>query len=252
MYVFEIVTPGTFLVAEDQDWTSRISRLLSSLENHFFQANTALNLFASDPEYPRPDWNMDDYDRDQKRRSEIRHSVESEFELGNTVYDAEDISFETDVRFKREKWANGAPPYALEFKKQFIYAQAFIYALDGFDKFLGVLAKEDNVPEEIGEKHLQFIEKFPNLRGVRNTAQHLEDRSRGLDFKKNPLVLPPDGANNLRLNCLAGSRIGSTMSDGHYGEVDVSAESMQHLQEILEGVLQAFEWSGSKKHSPSA
>ena len=54
------------------------------------------------------------------------------------------------------------------------------------------------------------------------------------------------------LNCLNGSSYGSTMSDGHYGEVDVSPESMIKLQEILQAVLQAFKWKGPRQHMPSA
>ena len=144
----------------------------------------------------------------------------------------------------------------------FIYARAFLYALDAFDKFLGVLAKEANVPEEVAKFHAQIAEEFPHLRGVRNTAQHLEDRARGLGAGKSPqpldlkpitnsLINAPDGG-VLALNCLNGSRYGSTMSDGHYGEIDVSPESMERLQKILEGVLQSFKWRGPKRHAPNA
>jgi hypothetical protein len=42
------------------------------------------------------------------------------------------------------------------------------------------------------------------------------------------------------------------MADGHYGEVDVSPESMNHLQTILKEVLNSFKWKGSPQHKPSA
>ena len=42
------------------------------------------------------------------------------------------------------------------------------------------------------------------------------------------------------------------MADGHYGEIDVSHQSMQQLQLVLEGVLNSFKWSGPMQHLPSA
>lgn len=95
---------------------------------------------------------------------------------------------------------------------------------------------------------------------MRNTAQHLEDRSRGLGSGKSPKPLDLKPIDNnfisapggvLVLNSLNGSKYGSTMADGHYGEVDVSPESMSHLQEILNNILGSFKWHGSKQHKPS-
>jgi len=49
------------------------------------------------------------------------------------------------------------------------------------------------------------------------------------------MIHAPGGV--LALNNLNGSRYGSTMNDGHYGEVDVSPESMEKLRCILGDVL---------------
>jgi len=43
------------------------------------------------------------------------------------------------------------------------------------------------------------------------------------------MVSAPNGG-LLILNSLNGAKYGSTMADGHYGEVDVSPESMERLQ----------------------
>lgn len=153
-------------------------------------------------------------------------------------------------------------PREYEQSLPFIYARVFLSALDTFDKFLGVLSRETGVPAEITELHAQVAVSFPNLRAVRNTVQHLEDRARGLGAGRDPkpmklkpietkMISAPTGG-VLVLNNLNGSRYGSTMADGHYGEVDVSPESMQRLQEILHSVFHCFRWRGSKQHSPSA
>jgi len=103
---------------------------------------------------------------------------------------------------------------------------------------------------------------FPDLRRVRNTAQHLEDRSRGLGAGKNPkpmtlqpvenrLISAPEGG-VLVLNSLTDNRFGCTMSDGHYGEVEISPQSLQVLCGLLHEVLQCFQWKGPVQHAPSA
>ncbi|HEY1059493.1 MAG TPA: hypothetical protein VGE55_12255 [Limnobacter sp.] len=261
MYVFEVTTPGTWLDHDDRDWAWRIEGQLRSLQSHFFEANAALNLFASTQSI-RPSFaSREMWERDSQRRSEIQRVVEQELgsKMSREIW--EEISFETDVRFKREKWANGVIPREFERNLPFIYARAFLYALDAFDKFLGVLAKEPGVPPNIAKLHEQIAKYFPDLRGVRNTSQHLEDRSRGLGAGRNPqplelkpvsnkLIDAPGGA--LVLNCLNGSKYGSTMADGHYGEVEVSPESMQRLQSVLYDILQSFKWRGPKHNAPSA
>ena len=206
--------------------------------------------------------NPDTWERDSRRRSEIQRAIQQERGSCISHENWEEILFESAVRFKREKWNGGSIPREFEHKLPFLYARAFLYALDAFDKFLGVLAKEPNVPPEVANLHARMAKDFPDLRGVRNTAQHLEDRARGLGAGKNPqpLDLKPitnsfinaPGGGLLVLNGLNGSKYGSTMSDGHYGEIDVSPESMQRLQAVLQDLLELFKWRGPKQHSPGA
>lgn len=261
MYVFEILTPGTWLESEDRDWAWKIGNLLQSLKSQYFEANLALNLFAAARSI-RPSFaERENWERDAQRRSAIRQEVEQELGglPGHEHWD--EIQIETEVRFKREKWSSGGQPREFEHSLPFIYARAFLYALDSFDKFLGVLSGEEGVPAIVSELHSQIGEAFPDLRGVRNTAQHLEDRSRALGAGKKPkpldlkpvennMVSSPNGG-VLILNSLNGSKYGSTMADGHYGEVDVSPESMERLQNILQHTLEAFDWHGPKQHGPS-
>ena len=263
MFVFEIIVPGTWLDYEDSDWTWKIQNQLYSLQSQFFEANLALNLFISAQTSRSHSFSKDTWDADSKRRREISEMLEQEYiKQGKNYWESHDeISLQTDIIFKREKWQQGTIPREFEHNLSFLYARAFLYALDAFDKFLGVLSREENVPEVISELHKKISDIFPDLRGVRNTAQHLEDRSRGLGAGRNPKPLdlkpidnnfisaPNGGA--LVLNSLNGSKYGSTMADGHYGEVDVCPESMSHLQEILNNILGAFKWHGPKQHKPS-
>jgi hypothetical protein len=262
MYVFEIITPGTWLESEDRDWSRKIGNLLQSLKSQYFEANLALNLFT-EARSVRPSFaDRENRERDDQRRSEIRQEVEQEYGGFPGYEHWGELHFETEVRLKREKWSNGFQPWEFEHNLPFIYARAFLYAIDSFDKFLGVLSREEGAPQILAELHAQIGEVFPDLRGVRNTAQHLEDRSRGLGAGRNPkplnlkpvknnMVSAPNGG-VLILNSINGSKYGSTMADGHYGEVDVSPESMEILQKILQQTLEVFEWHGPKQHGPSA
>jgi hypothetical protein len=60
------------------------------------------------------------------------------------------------------------------------------------------------------------------------------------------------GGNVLILDCLNGNRFGCTMGDGHYGELEVSPQSLQSLCGLLHEVLQCFKWKGPAQHGPSA
>lgn len=260
MFVFEILVPGAWLSHADRDWSWRIQNQLQMLISQFFEANLALNLFVGASQNPPSFRDRDTWERDRQRLAEISRAVEQE-QGGWNVADWESVHLEAEVRFKREKWANGGIPREFEHNVPFLYARAFLYALDTFDKMLGVLGRESGVPADLADWHAKVEDAFPHLRGVRNTAQHIEDRARGLGAGRSPMPLDlkpvqnnfinaPGGA--LILNSLNGSRYGSTMADGHYGEVDVAPESVERLQLILEGVLGAFQWRGPKQHLPRA
>lgn len=159
MFVFEIITPGTWLDYDDRDWSWIIQNQLRSLESQFFEANAALNLFVNSQSI-RPSFSdRSNWEHDSQRRSEIQRAVEQERGDSMSHEQWDEIHFEAEVRFKREKWSNGAAPREFEHNLPFIYARAFLYALDAFDKFLGVLSKEANVPELVVKFHAQIAEE---------------------------------------------------------------------------------------------
>ena len=151
MFVFEVIVPGTWLDYEDREWAWKIQNQLDSLQSRFFEANLALNLFTSTKNARTSLSIKDTWDTDTQRKQEIRNEIEMQLltqgKSWHEIYD--EVSLQTDIIFKREKWQQGSPPAEFEHKLVFLYAQAFLYALDGFAKFLAVLSKEDNVPETI-------------------------------------------------------------------------------------------------------
>lgn len=87
----------------------------------------------------------------------------------------------------------------------------------------------------------------------------MEDRSRGLGRnQKQPLKLKPIKNNMiyseggaLVLNSLNGNNYGNTMADGHYGEVEVSIESLIFIRDCIQEIINSLKWKGPKGHYPS-
>ena len=261
MYLFEIETPGVWLDIPDQECRFQLGSQLNQLKSIFVEANVALNLFEHANHDHRQSMRSDNWHQDSERKSEIRQQVEDEH--GGFSFDNHDeITLEADRRFLRETIAVGRLPTEHHAKIPFLHARSFLYALDSFDRHLEVLSKENGVPDSLALLHARVAIEFPDLRGVRNTAHHKEDRGRGLGSGRNPqpMTLAPveNGAVSapaggvLMLDMLNGSNYGSTMASGHYGEVPVTAESMEKLQEILTAVLTAFRWTGPRELTPRA
>lgn len=259
MLVFEITTPGTHLNREKFDDLQNIEEQLLSLKHTFFEANIALNLFTG--VFSKTfSTDAETFHQNMERRSEIRRNIKLEWGEANSREEYEKIDLETEIRFKRQKWSTGEPPQQFESNLIYIYAKAFLNAVSLFEKYLKHLSKEANAPEQVKEYHSSFEQAFPNLQLIRNSSQHADERSRGIGKGGKPLDLKPirridDEAENpglfLIIDSLSGTRLGCTLHDGNYGEIDVSPQSMQDLRAILTGVLHSFEWTGPARHEPS-
>lgn len=261
MLIFELIKPGVFIKHESREIAYKFEELLNYIEFAFYDANISLNLFeyemnkrAQNRGLSNQEWRNDF----QKRRN-LEGVIRKELDV-QPHENHELVRFEVDIRLKKEYWQNGGIPLSHQHQLVFLHAKSFLYALDTIDKFLKVISQEVGAPQKIGEIHAKISKEFPNLRGVRNSSQHLEDRARGLGAGNPPKPLNLQPINNgfgsspqgaLMLNNLWGSKFGSTMSDGHYGEVDVSPESMSKIQLIIEQVYESFEWYGSRQHLPN-
>ncbi|MFN7098300.1 MAG: hypothetical protein ACK4PR_12215, partial [Gammaproteobacteria bacterium] len=141
-----------------------------------------------------------------------------------------------------------------------MYARSFLYALDVFSQMLSVLAQELlSLNIDINQFNNEMTLAFPDLRGVRNTSHHPEDRLRGLGAGRlpKPMILQPvqneffSLEKTVIMDSLINKKFGSTMACGNYGEVDVSIDSMTKLQTIFQNVLNALPWTGPHHHYPS-
>lgn len=265
MYIIEIITPGSCLNYEDDDWCWRVQQQLFWMKGQLFDANTSLNLFIQSQQeniartVARASSDKAEWDRDYQRRREIERRLEIEKGGRLSFQDREEISFEAETTFKREKWCAGHVPLELLINIPTLHAKSFLYALDGFSKFFKVLTNIDGVPPEVGIIYSRMTATFPDLLNIRNSAHHPEDRARGLNAAMKPMDVKSFDTGEIRsdggvvmLGGLSGSRFGATKADGHFGEVDISLESLLSLLNIFHALLDAFSWRGPKSHSPSA
>jgi hypothetical protein len=262
MFVFEITTPGTSLDHEDREWSNNIEGRLQALRSRFFEANAALNLFIKSRSGTHNHRSRVNMEIDSQLRSEIQETLEREYEKPLTEEKLHEIKFETEVHLKREKWRKGIVPWEFEHRLPLVYARTFIQAVDGFDSILGDLTQVTNAPGSLLKLHGEMAERFPHLRIIRSEAQCMEQdiNDPGPDNKDQSWEPGPANLGHINVSretsapieSLNGSRYSTNKADGQLVEIDISPESMHHLQVILEGALLSFKWCGPKQHEPSA
>ena len=161
-----------------------------------------------------------------------------------------------EIELKRQKWDSGILPNNYSHKIVFIHAKTFLYSLDRIDRQLRVISTTVSGRYDLSPILATFDAAVPDLRGVRNSVAHHDERSQGLSRGKqitlkpikNRLVNSPVGL--VMLENLDGSRFGSTMKDGLYGEVDVILATLKATGNAVQNVISVFEWTGPPLHWP--
>lgn len=164
-----------------------------------------------------------------------------------------------DFQVRRQEWASGQMPEQYEFRLPFIHAHTVLYALDSILKVLTALSGMDTPPGVADALHA-FEAAIPGLVPVRNSAHHTEHRARGLDRNGKPLVLRPIDSNRafgapeggmLVIGSLNDNKLTYTMSDGHLGEVEISAASVEAAQTAIQQVIDSLPWRGRAHTVPT-
>lgn len=155
---------------------------------------------------------------------------------------------EGERQLTRRLWERGELPRTVRHHLPFMYAKAFLYALDSIMKALGVLTRSP-LQSKAAEALEELRASVPDIALIRNTAQHYEDRARWLGTAGKPLdmqpidnqmISAPDGA--LVLNSLNGAHYGCTVADGRYAEVDVTAATLLAARNAIQKVLDSIVW----------
>jgi hypothetical protein len=258
MLVFPIRYPGTWLDVADHDNEWRVHGIIRVLEHHATDAFVSVNLFL--PERIQSDRDSRHRIRDAERAERNRVEAELRAELGEARYHADSAGIREEVerRSKSARWARGEVPRSYAFQRAFIFAHAFLYAVDGFAKSLALLAADAAVSNKLSESVETFSLFFAGVKDVRDSAHHVEDRSRGLDRKGKALDLKPivngvinaSGVEVLMLGVLVGDRLTYTASSGQPESIAVSAASARQVQVSFQAILDALPWKGPARWLP--
>ncbi len=249
MYIAEIIRPGTWLDLADRDVAFELEGMLSNLEDRVAEAAIALTMFAAATHTrgdPRSEW-----ERDAQIRTEIDDQLRKE--VGELYYrDFDKFRLESERRALKRKAELGLAPRSYSHKIPFIHAHSFVYAIDSFGKFLDELCDYDVIPDSAREIRDEFNNRLPMVTKIRNSALHLEDRSRryaSANDKKKGKRMKVDGF--LGLSNLEGDQLCYTIDDGSYQRISVNAETLSVLVETINKLLSALPWRGPPHVVPS-
>lgn len=237
MFILSITPPG-IAIDYSHPKLDEIKALLSCMEDHFYEANVALNEFLiADQEYNErfavpPSQHLKDI---EKRKAELHRKYDNHPAFENKT--PEVIEEFIDGIIKDEQWRKYKGPDRFLNIRVILNAKSFIYALDGFEKCLKKMNDIDENENRI-EIHGKFKIHFPEVLAVRDSAHHLEDRVRRKTREKKI------DTDVLMLNGLIGNNFLMTKSDGNLGNVNISQESLRALKGIFDEVLNSFSWHG--------
>jgi hypothetical protein len=122
---------------------------------------------------------------------------------------------------------------------RFLHAKSFVYSFDAAGQLMRVLAGLPCLPDDAQSCCVRFESTFGELRGLRNTLQHIEDRLRGLGPQCRPLPHPL-----VVLGVFRDGFFGATTADGAYVELGVSRATLKAACSIIEDLLWSFAWIG--------
>jgi hypothetical protein len=276
MHVLELSYPGIRIADPDEQRAQNTLTLFYLAERELTQATMALNMFEQElirvrkmmmEDRPSNPAFRKKRDAEAQRRQEIESHIRSQEGFGAFDYTGFlELRKRVETAFRHEQWSNGVLPGEYQTILPFMYARLFLLSVESIWKLISALEHQSEIVAEghslgnvVAIRHAKasFHKAFPDLKGVRDTTAHLEDRGRGLDRNRKSLDLKPVSnrlfnapAGVLAIESLNGNRIGSTMSDGNYGEVEVSIETLRVVQESLQAIIDAFNWEGPSRHSP--
>lgn len=141
---------------------------------------------------------------------------------------------------EREQYHSGLVPQEYVHRIPFMYAQNLIYAADTIGKMLQIFKNREFIPDSAKEVCESYYSFFPQLKHVRDSAHHYEDRSRG-KARETP-ISPKDPA--FEVGNLFGQQFRTTLADGSLGSLEISPPTVIAIRDRLQALINCFEWDG--------
>ena len=163
----------------------------------------------------------------------IKHLESSliDAEVALDPFDTAVVHLQTEMT-KAEKF-----PLVLH-KRPFLNARSLVQSLFDIQKFLALLPKLSQDSQGIDDANNEFSNQLPDLKGVRDSEQHMDERIQGLvKGKKMPTSKMWFG--NLMTNSYE-----MTMANGRIGRIEISRKALDISAMCNQGAINSFDWIG--------
>ena len=254
MYFVKIRFPGTWLLSEFRDVEPELKRMLHLMAESLVDAALALSMFeevlvgimeAGD--------SVDDFRRDLKSAAAalVRSQMSLDADWGAVSEKSNEQYFDLLMKAR-------VLPSGYESRLPQMHARSFVYALDEIEKALDILADSENLPDSIAGVKQKWSEAFPHLSEVRNSAHHMADRVRGKRRNRDikPKAVSVAGIETsggvIMLNMLRGRNYGITLGEGSFQEVPITRDSLVVARDLVQEVIDGFQWEGDPMHHPTS
>ncbi len=218
--------------------------MFTQVRRAFFRATIALLWFeAANPFGDDDGAAFVERRRVQSEESKQRHrAAERVYETssGRPAFDWDDDAPQIEVERLALSIAEAQSVVPSSFRAQFpfMHAESFVFALDGIEKLMSVIAGWEGAPSEAIETFRVWSTEFPQLRDIRNSAHHTEDRIRGIGKPGKVMNVPVIDMGNL-----GGSEFSITVADGSVQTIDVSLSTLVRAQVLVQQMHDAFVWT---------
>jgi|WetSurMetagenome_2_1015567.scaffolds.fasta_scaffold20695_6 hypothetical protein len=121
-----------------------------------------------------------------------------------------------------------------------VYARSFVYALNSVGTLLNALRENFYPPDSVKLLISEYEFCFANLKYIRNSSMHIEDRGRGVVRKrgKESKIL----TNILLLGSFNERCFDFTGEDGKIYGVEISESTLLSVHRILQAIINAYTW----------
>ena len=263
MFIVTWTKPGVFIEGVEGNIGHKASTIFSSLENQLLDANVSLNLFYQDRTkgLPLPREDLEAHWESERLERQVAEA-ELNAQYGVVPFSDHDATIkrhaDVELHMRRKKWESGEPPISHLASLVWIHARSFVFAIDAYTRFFKQLIALGHKEEDLTAILHELHERVPFMREVRNTVNHIDERSMGKrrirgklqDIELQELDTSPFKGKILFNSVLNGNRFGCTLEDGSYGEIEISEKTLLAVLDCLIRGYRVFEWINWPQHFP--
>jgi len=239
MYIPIIKYPGIILELEPKELNFEIESLLMCMDDALIESALSLSWFNNSMS-KHSERVSNAYEQNFKSTSGI--SKESIKRITNGEIDSLE-NFLVEKKHK-ERLESDILPVKYVNKELHIHANTFLFSVSKFSSVLFTLNNDYELNEDIESAFKSFNSSIPDVYRIRNSAQHMNDRVRGLGRNNEKLKT------GIYLDNLSGNKLGYTVDDGSISHIEISLKTLKILENSLQTVINSFEWSGPLQFSP--